>query len=96
MRLQNRVGFEGENAKQYMLMCCFDEKRWEKIPEPQRDGIMQEYGEFVQGLVRSGYYLAGEKLQSTSTATTVSGKNGKPAITHGPFAKPRSSSVTTS
>src|SRR5215510_7776921 len=40
---------------QYMLMCCFDEKRWEEIPESQRDAIMQEYGEFVQSLVNSGH-----------------------------------------
>jgi hypothetical protein len=72
---------------QYMLMCCFDKKLWEKIPETQRDGIMREYGEFVQGLVKSGHYLAGAKLKSTLTATTVRGKNGKPAITDGPFAE---------
>ena len=65
---------------QYMLMCCFDEKQWEKIPESQRDAIMQEYGEFVQS-----HYLAGARLQSSSTATTIRGKSGKPTITDGPF-----------
>jgi hypothetical protein len=72
---------------QYLLMCCFDEKLWEKIPQSQRDGTMQEYGALVEGLVKSGHYLGGAKLQSTSTATTVSGKNGKPVITDGPFAE---------
>ena len=46
---------------QYLLMCCSDEKQWENIPESQRDEIMQEYGEFVQSIVRSGHYLAGRK-----------------------------------
>ncbi|MGQ0592180.1 MAG: YciI family protein [Gammaproteobacteria bacterium] len=72
---------------QYLLMCCFDEKRWEKIPESQRDEIMQEYGEFVQSIVKSGHYRAGAKLQSSSTATTVRGRNGKPVLTDGPFAE---------
>jgi hypothetical protein len=72
---------------QYMLMCCFDEKHWEKIPEAQRDGIMREYGEFVQSLVNSGHYLAGAKLQSSLTAVTVRSKKGKAAITDGPFAE---------
>ena len=72
---------------QYLLMCCFDEKLWEKIPGPQRDGIMQEYGALVQGLVKSGHYLAGAKLQSTSSATTVRAKGGKPVIVDGPFAE---------
>ena len=72
---------------QYLLMCCSDEKQWENIPESQRDEIMQEYGEFVQSIVRSGHYLAGAKLQSSSTATTVRGRNGKPVLTDGPFAE---------
>ena len=72
---------------QYLLMCCFDEKAWESIPESQRDGIMQEYGEWVQDVSRSGHYLAGGKLQSSATATTVRTKNGKAAITDGPFAE---------
>ena len=29
---------------QYLLMCCFEEKKWEAIPEAQRGTIMQEYG----------------------------------------------------
>lgn len=72
---------------QYMLMCCFDEKQWQEISQPQRDGIMSKYGEVVESLVRSGHYVAGGKLQSTSAATTVRGRNGKPAVTDGPFAE---------
>ena len=68
-------------------MCCFDEKLWEKIPELERDGIMREYGALVQDLFESGRYLAGAKLQSTSAATTVRARNGKPAVTDGPFAE---------
>jgi len=55
---------------QYMLMCCFDEKRWEEIPEAQRDGIMREYGEFVQSLVNSGHYLAGPAITDGPFAET--------------------------
>ena len=71
----------------YLLMCCFDEKRWENLPESERDGIMKEYGEVIQSMSRSGQYLAGAKLKSTSAATTVREKNGKPVITDGPFAE---------
>ena len=74
---------------QYLLMCCFDEKRWAAIPEAERDEIMGKYGDFIQETVRSGHYLAGAKLQSTSNATTVRAKNGKPVITDGPFAETR-------
>ena len=72
---------------QYLFLCCFDEKRWDAIPEGERDRVMRDYGEFVQDLVKSGHYRGGAKLQGTSSATTVRAKNGKAAITDGPFAE---------
>ena len=72
---------------QYLLLCCFDEKQWEAIPESQRDTIMREYGELIESLEQSGHHLAGAKLRSSSTATTVRRRNGKLAITDGPFAE---------
>lgn len=72
---------------QYMLMCCFDEKRWEELPESQRDNVMQEYGEFIQGIVKSGHYRAGGQLTPSSTATTLREKNGKTVTLDGPFAE---------
>ena len=72
---------------QYLLLCCFDEKQWEAIPESQRDTIMRDYGELIGSLDRSGHHLASAKLQSSSTATTVRSKNGKLAVTDGPFAE---------
>ena len=72
---------------QYMLMCRFDEERWAKLPEAQQDKIMQEYGEFVQGIVKSGHYRAGARLQPSSMATVVREQNGKRITTDGPFAE---------
>jgi hypothetical protein len=31
---------------QYLLMCCFDEDLWAKIPESQRDKVMQDYNKY--------------------------------------------------
>ena len=72
---------------QYLLLCCFDEELWEKIPESQRHTIMEEYRAFEQDLVKSGHYRAGAKLKPSSTATTVRLNKGKPAVTDGPFAE---------
>jgi len=71
----------------YLMLCCFDEKQWNAIPELQRDAIMRDYGALLQSLDKSGQHLATGKLQSSSTAATVHGRNGKPAITDGPFAE---------
>lgn len=72
---------------QYMLMCCFDERAWEELPDSEKDTVMQDYAEFVQGIVRSGHYRAGAQLTPSSTATTVREKNGKTVILDGPFAE---------
>jgi hypothetical protein len=72
---------------QYMLMCCFNEAQWEKIPAAQRDGIMHDYETVVRDLIESGHYVGGAKLRPSSSATTVREKNGRPAITDGPFAE---------
>lgn len=71
----------------YLLMCCFDEKSWMKLPDSQRHKIMDEYGEFIETLKKNGQLLAGAKLEPCSRAATVRHENGKPAVTDGPFAE---------
>lgn len=72
---------------QYLLMCCFDENRWQQLSESQRKQIMNEYRALIEDLKKSGHYLAGAKLDQTSQAVTVREANGKPALTDGPFAE---------
>jgi hypothetical protein len=72
---------------QYLLMCCFDEAKWTELASSERDRIMGEYGRLIQDLKQSGRLLAGAKLDSCASAVTVRERNGKPAITDGPFAE---------
>jgi hypothetical protein len=72
---------------QYLLMCYFDEQKWSAIPEAERDTVMEQYGKFVKDIVHSGHFRAGAKLAESSASTTVREKNGKSAITDGPFAE---------
>lgn len=71
----------------YLLMCCFDEERWESIAEPDRAAIMRDYAQWVEDTVKSGRHLATGKLKPTAAARTVRMKAGKVAITDGPFAE---------
>jgi len=71
----------------YMLLIYQDEKIRDRMSDQDRAAIFKEYGEFTEGIRRSGALLAGDPLQPTSTATTVRGKNGKPITTDGPFAE---------
>jgi len=71
----------------YLLMCCFDERRWDSLPAGQRDPIMNAYRELIDGWIASGRYVTGGKLEPSTTATTVRARDGRPAITDGPFAE---------
>ena len=72
---------------QYLFMCCFDEKRWNALPQSERDNVIKDYGEFVQHAKATGNYLGGAKLQPSSVATTLRGRNGKAVVMDGPFAE---------
>lgn len=71
----------------YLILCCFNEDRWEAIPKPERETVMQEYGKWMQGIENSGRHLASAKLQPSTSASTLHSKNGKPMVTDGPFAE---------
>ena len=72
---------------QYLLLCCFDEARWDALPAAERDGVMRDYGALIESLGKSGHYVSGAKLASPRAATTLRERSGKPVVTDGPFAE---------
>ena len=72
---------------QYLLMCCIDEELWARLPDAQKGPLMQEYEALLQDIGRRGQLRASAKLRPSSTSTTVRERNGKPAVTDGPFAE---------
>jgi hypothetical protein len=72
---------------QYLLMCCFEETRWAKVPEGERGRIMDEYGKLLYELKECGRLLGGAKLAPVASAVTVRQQDGKPLLTDGPFAE---------
>jgi hypothetical protein len=67
---------------QYLLLIYTNEA--ELHPE-----LMPGYMTFTQDIVKSGAFKAGDRLQPTTTATTVRVRDGKTMITDGPFAETR-------
>ena len=72
---------------QYLLMCCFDEKKWTSLPESQRTTIMDRYGKWVQQLKASGQLLDGAKLDAIASAVTLRERSGESLVVDGPFAE---------
>ena len=71
----------------YLLLCCFDEQKWNSLPQSQRDTIMDRYGRFIQQLKASGQLLGGAKLDACASAVSVRERNGKSLVLDGPFAE---------
>jgi hypothetical protein len=70
---------------QYMLLIYADEKAYAGMSPAQGAALTAEYGEFTQGIVKSGAFRAGSQLAPSSSATTVRETNGRRATTDGPF-----------
>jgi hypothetical protein len=75
----------------YLLLIYGDEAAMEAArantpPEQQAAEVKvwYEYGDWLQD---KGWFLAGDALQQTSTATCVRAPDGKPVVTDGPFAE---------
>ena len=54
---------------------------------PEFDAYLQAYGVFTERAKTDGVFVAGEALQSVSTATTVTTIGGKAETMDGPFAE---------
>ena len=74
---------------QYLLMIYQNEAEYAKIDAAMSQKMLAEYGAFTQGIIQSGNFKAGDRLQPTSTATTVRVREGKTLTTDGPFAETR-------
>src|SRR5262249_27265869 len=85
LKLVRTVAAPKVSVLKFERCCCLNKTGGENIPEPERNKIMAEYGKFIEGLKTGGHYLAGAKLDRSSHAVTVRRKNGRLAITDGPF-----------
>src|SRR4249919_3326815 len=74
---------------QYLLMIYQNEADYAKIDAATAKKMLEEYGAFTQSIIQSGNFKAGDRLQPTSTATTVRVRDGKTLTTDGPFAETR-------
>lgn len=74
---------------QYMLLIYANEEAWAQMPESRRGPVMQEFGTYIESIVKSGHFRAGARLHPASMGATVRLKDGRPATTDGPFAEAR-------
>ena len=61
---------KGSSKMQYLLMIYQNEAEYGKIDAATGKKMLEEYGAFTQGIIQSGNFKAGDRLQPTTTATT--------------------------
>lgn len=76
-----------ETALHYLCLIYSDESQWPALPKPEYDRVLGEYLAYMDDVRKGGHYLGCNRLQPTSSATTVRVRNGRTATTDGPFAE---------
>lgn len=71
----------------YLCLIYNDEKKVAAMPADEVKTVVDECLVHTEELEKSGHYIAGERLDSTQTATTVRHGNGRVSVIDGPFAE---------
>jgi hypothetical protein len=87
--IERRVTPTKELEMQYLLLIYSNEAEMAAKTPADLKSMTAEYMEFTKGIVQGGQFKAGDRLKSTSSASTVRVRNGKVATTDGPFAETR-------
>ena len=72
---------------QYLLLIYHPEAEWQKTDEAKKEAIYREYRDLAQQLSQQGKFVAGDQLRPSQSATLVRVRDGKAAMTDGPFAE---------
>jgi len=71
----------------YLCLAYEEETKLTDLTQSEWDALRGETLTYLDELKRKGQVLTAEALQSVRTATTVRVRNGKVAVTDGPFAE---------
>ena len=71
----------------YLCLIYGDEMKMYARPAAELDAIAGECEGYDQALRQNGQFIACERLQPVTSATTVRTRNGRVSVTDGPFAE---------
>jgi hypothetical protein len=70
---------------QYLLMLYVNEDSWPKLSKAEQEQGMAAYTAYTEALTAAGVLKGANRLQPSSTATTVRATNGKSQVLDGPY-----------
>ena len=71
----------------YMLLIIGDESRFADMSEEEMGAQLQRWSDYSKELVDAGAFVAGDGLQTSSSATVLRVQDGERLLTDGPFAE---------
>jgi len=71
----------------YLLLIYADETHYPRMSAQENEKMIGEYRSFTANIQKAGAYVASDRLQPTTTATTIRVRNGETLTTDGPFAE---------
>jgi hypothetical protein len=71
----------------YICLGYLDVKQWETLSASEQTDMIDACFDYDDELRKGGHFAGGEALQGPHSATTLRWKNGKVAITDGPYAE---------
>ncbi len=72
---------------QYILLINSEEGGWDKMTKSEQEQGLAAYTAYGQALKAAGAYVSADRLQPSSTASTVRVKDGKTKVLNGPYAE---------
>jgi hypothetical protein len=76
-----------ERVMQYMLLIYRNETAVLSASKEVTSQLMAAYSAYTEAMKKAGVYIGGNRLQPTSSATTVRAPNGKSSVLDGPYAE---------
>lgn len=70
---------------QYLLMLYSEEGQWSKMTKAEQEQGIAAYSAYGEALRKAGAFAGSNRLQPSSSATTVRVANGKSQVLDGPF-----------
>jgi len=71
----------------YLMLICVQENTIEAFSPDEGNGMLAEYGAFMEDMGKRGVLQGGERLHPTTDATTVRVQDGQIVTSDGPFAE---------
>jgi hypothetical protein len=79
--------FQEEHSVKYICLGYIQAGKFENMTEAERHAMLDECFDYDDKLRADQHFAAGEALQPPGTAMTLYWKNGKVAVTDGPYAE---------